>query len=194
MVEYEIHLTIAPVPSAQWPAFERYAASIGAKPMVIELARGKHPVQPMLTLCRDGELEEVVRFAQSLAQSAAQSNHKVLRCKIEQDAIAHSGHHSGGHHYFEWHGRVVVSASARSQLAALCEAFGGHLSNNAIRGGDIRFVTLREPARLADLAARVAAMCSVLTEQGWVISKQQWERVVYDSNLTLDSGWLEAAQ
>jgi hypothetical protein len=33
-----------------------------------------------------------------------------------------------------------------------------------------------------------------MSEQGWEVGKQQWERVVYDSNLALDSGWLEQAK
>ncbi len=190
---YEIHLTIAPLPTAHWPAFERYAASIGAKPMVIELARGQYRVQPMLTLGRTGELDDVIRFAQALAHRSAQLNYDVLRCKIEQDASACAASpDSSTCHYLEWHGRIVVAEPTRSRLAALCERFGGHLSNNAISGGDRRYVTLRETAGFASLAARVSALHIAISEHGWVISKQQWERVVYDSNLTLDLGWLES--
>ncbi|MDQ1833382.1 hypothetical protein [Massilia scottii] len=189
---YEIHLTTAPFAAAQWPGFDRYAASIGARPMVIELARGDHPVQPMLTLCRDGGLDEVVRFSQALAGQAAQSGFEVVRCKIEQDASAHVLCVQGGRqHYFEWHGRMVVPEPIRRQLAALSEQYGGHLSNNAVRGGDIRYVTLREMGDFAALRRRVAALADAIAAQGWVIGKQQWESVVFDSNLTLDSGWLE---
>ncbi|MDQ1922068.1 hypothetical protein [Massilia pseudoviolaceinigra] len=187
-------MTTAPLAAARWPAFDCYAASIGAKPMVIELARGVHPVQPMLTLCRDGALEEVVRFAQALAGQAAQSGFEVVRCKIEQDASADVIRTPGArHHYVEWHGRMVVPEPIRMQLAALSEQYGAHLSNNAIRGGDIRYVTLRETGGHAALRRRVAALSDAIAAQGWVIGKQQWESVVFDSNLTLDSGWLEHA-
>ncbi|NHZ80278.1 hypothetical protein F2P44_13485 [Massilia sp. CCM 8695] len=189
---YEIHLTTAPLTAAQWPAFDRYAASIGARPMVIALARGVHPVQPMLTLCRSGELDAVIRFAQSLAGQAAHAGFEVVRCKIEQDAPADVMPAPGGrHHYFEWHGRMAVPEAIRLRLAALSDQYGGHLSNNAIRGGDIRYVTLRETGEHAALRRRVAALAAAIGAHGWLIEKQQWERVVFDSNLTLDHGWLE---
>ncbi|MCE3602535.1 hypothetical protein LXA47_02805 [Massilia sp. P8910] len=189
---YEIHLTTAPLAASQWPAFDRYAASIGATPMAIELARGAHPLQPMLTLCRDGGVDEVIRFAQALAAQAAQSGFAVVRCKIEQDAGADAIAAPGGpHHYVEWHGRIVVPEPLRAQLAALCARFGGHLSNNAIRGGDIRYVTVRETGEHIALRRRVSALVDAIGSQGWMIGKHRWERVVFDSNLALDHGWLE---
>jgi hypothetical protein len=192
---YEIHLTIAPVSAALWPAFEQYAASIDAKAMAIELARGEYPLQPMLTLARGGELDDVIQFAHALMRKSAQSKYQVLRCKIEQDASVNAlPGDAGSHHYFEWHGRIVVAEARRLQLAAVCQAFGGHLSNNAVRGGDSRYVTLREPDDFSMLSSQVAALSIALNEQGWKMDKQQWERVVYDSNLTLDSGWLELVQ
>lgn len=192
---YEIHLTIAPISTALWPAFEQYAASIGAKAMVIELARGTYPLQPMLTLGRGDELDHVIQFAHALSRQLLQSNYQVTRCKIERETSANAlSAYSGSHHYFEWHGRIVVSEARRMQLAAVCQEFGGHLSNNAIRGGDTRYVTLRETDKLCILSDRVSALNIALSEQGWEVSKQQWERVVYDSNLILDSGWLEPMQ
>lgn len=191
---YEIHLTTAPLAPAQRSAFARFASVIGARPMVIELARGAHPVQPMLTLSRAGAIDEVVAYAQALAGQAAQAGFAVLRCKIEQDASTDalpSG--SARHRYLEWHGRVNVAPAQRMDLAALCAPFGGHLSNNALRGGDVRYLTMRETGRRAALRLRVAALSEALGAHGWDIGKQQWERVVFDSNLTLDRGWLEQA-
>ncbi|NHZ66650.1 hypothetical protein [Massilia genomosp. 1] len=191
---YEIHLTTAPLAGAQWDALARFAAATGAKPMVIALARGSHPVQPMLTLCRAGHLDEVIAQALALAGQATQAGFEVVRCKIEQDAspdaqaLAHARHH-----YFEWHGRMLVPEPIRPQLAALCAPFGAHLSNNAIRGGDLRYVTLRETGGHAGLRARVAGLTGALAAHGWTLEKQQWESVVYDSNLALDKGWLEQA-
>ncbi|NIA00635.1 hypothetical protein [Massilia sp. CCM 8734] len=191
---YEIHLTTAPLAAAQWDALERFAAATGAKPMVIALARGIHPVQPMLTLRRAGQLDEVIAHAQALAGQAAQAGFEVVRCKIEQDASPDAQPVvPARHHYFEWHGRMLVPEPIRLQLAALCAPFGAHLSNNAIRGGDLRYVTLRETGGHASLRARVAELTGALDAHGWLIEKQQWESVVYDSNLALDKGWLEQA-
>lgn len=191
---YEIHLTTPALAASQWAAFGRFAAAIGATPMVIALARGMHPVQPMLTLCRTGTIDEAIAFAQTLAGQAAQAGFEVVRCKIEQDASPDATQVAGArHHYYEWHGRMVVPEPVRLQLAALCAPFGGHLSNNAIRGGDVRYVTLRDTGGHAGLRSRVTGLTAALDAHGWTIEKQQWESVVFDSNLALDTGWLEQA-
>ncbi|NHZ89562.1 hypothetical protein F2P45_11125 [Massilia sp. CCM 8733] len=191
---YEIHLTTAPLAGSQWAGFARFAAAIEAKPMVIALARGRHPVQPMLSLCRAGTIDQAIAFAQALAVQAAQAGFAVVRCKIEQDASPDTRPVAGErHHYYEWHARMAVPEPIRLRLAALCAPFGGHLSNNAIRGGDIRYVTLRETGEHAGLRSRVDELRGALDAHGWTIEKQQWERVVFDSNLALDKGWLEQA-
>jgi hypothetical protein len=188
---YEIHLTVAAMATSAWQAFEQRVTSLGGKAMVIELARGDIPLQPMLTLGKAGKLDEVIRFAQALSHELSQSGYPVLRCKIEQDANAGL---EASHHYVEWHGRVEVLEADRSRLAGICQQHGGHLSQNAIRGSNKRYVTVRETDDFRQLASRVAGLRAAMSEQGWEVGKQQWERVVYDSNLALDSGWLEQAK
>jgi len=188
---YEVHLTIAAIAISAWEAFEQRAASLGGKAMVIELARGDTPLQPMLTLGKAGKLDEVVRLAQTLSHELSQFGYQVLRCKIEQDANAND---EAAHHYFEWHGRLEVLEADRLRLAEFCQEYGGHLSQNAIRGSNKRYVTVRETDDFRQLALRVAGLRAAMSEQGWEVGKQQWERVVYDSNLALDSGWLEQAK
>jgi len=188
---YEIHLTIAAIATSAWQAFELCVTSLGGKAMVIELARGDTPLQPMLTVEKAGMLDEVIRFAQMLSHQLFRSGYQVLRCKIEQDANASQ---EAPHHYFEWHGRVEVLEADRLQLAKVCQEYGGHLSQNAQRGSNKRYVTVRETNDYQQLAFRVDALRAAMGEQGLEVSKQQWERVVYDSNLALDSGWLEQAK
>ncbi len=185
---YEIHLTVAAMATSAWQAFEQCVASLGGKAMVIELARGDTPLQPMLTLGKAGKFDEVVRFAKALSRELSAFGYQVLRCKIEQDVV---GNRETPHHYCEWHGRVEVQEPDRMRLAEICQAYGGHLSQNAIRGGNRRYVTVRETGDFPQLATQVAALRAAIGAQGWEVSKQQWERVVYDSNLALDSGWLE---
>lgn len=188
---YEIHVTIDAIATSAWQAFEQRVASLGGKAMVIELARGDTPLQPMLTLGKTGKLDEVIRFAQTLSRELSQSGYQVLRCKIEQDANAGP---EAAHHYFEWHGRVEVLEADRLRLAEACREFGGHLSHNTIRGSNQRYVTVRETGDYRQLAVRVADLRAAMSGQGWEVGRQQWERVVYDSNLALDSGWLEQAK
>lgn len=188
---YEIHLTVAAIATSAWQAFEQRVNSLGGKAMVIELARGATPLQPMLTLGKSGKLDEVIHFAQMLSQELSELGYQVLRCKIERDAAAC---HEAPHHYFEWHGRVEVVEADRLRLAEVCQEYGGHLSQNALRGTNKRYVTVRETDDYPRLMSRVSVLRAGISEQGWEVSKQQWERVVYDSNLALDSGWLEQAK
>ncbi|SHH67173.1 hypothetical protein [Massilia sp. CF038] len=191
---HEIHLTTANIASAEWPAFEQFATDVGAKILVIELARGNYPLQPMLTLAHDGDVDAALVFAHGLAQQCSK-HYPVVRCKIEQAlVVADTDASTRPPLYFEWHGRVPIAPSTRPQLSELSQRFGGHLSNNVQRGSDNCFVTLRETGAFAALAARVDALCAALSLQGWAPGKQQWERVVYDSNLSLDTGWLESVQ
>ncbi|MGW8389403.1 hypothetical protein [Pseudoduganella sp. HUAS MS19] len=74
---YEIHLTVAAIATSAWDAFEQCVTSLGGKAMVIELARGHTPLQPMLTIGSPGELDEVLRFAQTLPNDLSQSGYQV---------------------------------------------------------------------------------------------------------------------
>ena len=77
-------------------------------------------------------------------------------------------------------------------LLALCERHGAHLSANALRGAAAtRFVTLREVGAAAEFERRVADLAASLQAR-WPLLKQEAECCLYDSNTTLDAGWLTA--
>jgi hypothetical protein len=188
---FEIHLTIAPIPEARWPEFAASADALGARSLVVVLARGSHPLQPMLTWHREGELADALHFANESAAHPALAPYRVVRCKIEQDgtdALVDAPTH---HRYFEWHGRIEVDPSMRERVAEVCQRHGGHLSANAMWGSQARYVTLRGYAAQEELRDRVMACCAALADNGWCVGKQRWERVVHDTDLELDAGWLE---
>lgn len=183
---YEIHLTTSPIATQALATFGEQAKQLGTKPLLIELSRGLHPLQPMLTFEHAGELGSAMARAQDVAAGAEAMGHTVCRCKIECRADA-----DVAGPYLEWHGRIAVAPDAWPALAALCREHGAHLSNNALKHSASRYVTLRGHAGLAALQDHVAALCHKLETQDWRFDKQQWERVVFDSNLPLDAGWLE---
>ena len=187
MPDYEIHLTTDPIEAAQWPAFRAAAEAAGMAALVVALARGTHPLQPMLTLHRHCGPDEIRPAAEAAARHPALAPYPIRRCKIEQDAAVDTGPFL----YYEWHGRLAVVPQDEDRLTTLCQAQGGHLSRNVLRGGMMRYVTLREIESRAALERRVAALSASLAG---TLDKQCWERVVFDSNLDLDAGWLEAPQ
>lgn len=194
MGAYEIHLTISATKSSAWSSLAAAGAALGAKCLVVELARGATPLQPMLTLAHHGSLTEARQAAETAAASPALAGQEVRRCKIEREISDRVPEQESAWnaHYYEWHGRLTVPPSARAELARLCQASGGHLSTNAQgQYGDRRFVTLREAGTEALLRDRVAVLSAALADRCWKFDKQRWEAVMFDSNLELDAGWLD---
>lgn len=193
MYPFEIHLTTSTLSPAELANFEHACAHLQAKPLVIELARGACPTQPML-----GKVVHLPNLAAALAVATADSAYlhqqglATTRTKIETDAryaqLATSMAGLGFVPYFEWHGKVPYQHQAA--LLALCEQHQAHLSANALRGAAAtRFVTLREYGPAATFEHRVAALAAALQAR-WPLLKQESECCLYDSNVGLDAGWL----
>jgi hypothetical protein len=194
MYAFEIHLTTGgTLTPAALAAFVAACGQLQAKPLLIELARGACPTQPML-----GKVVHQPDLAAALAVAAADSAYlrqhglPTTRIKIETDArypqLATPAAGPSFAPYFEWHGKVPYQYQAA--LLALCKRHGAHLSANALRGESAtRFVTLREFGSAAEFERRVVALATDL-HQRWPLLKQESECCLYDSNQALDAGWL----
>jgi hypothetical protein len=193
MYPFEIHLTTSALTPAELASFVDACGHLQAKPLVIELARGACPTQPML-----GKVVHQPNLAAALAVATADSMYlrqqglATTRTKIETDArypqLATPEAGPGFVPYFEWHGKVPYQHQAA--LLALCERHQAHLSANALRGAAAtRFVTLREFGLAAAFERRVAALAADLQAR-WPLLKQESECCLYDSNTALDAGWL----
>jgi hypothetical protein len=193
MYPFEIHLTTSTLTPAELASFVDACAHLQAKPLVIELARGASPTQPML-----GKVVHQPDLAAALAVAAADSAYlrqqglHTTRTKIETDArypqLATPAAGPSFTPYFEWHGKVPFQHHA--ELLALCERHQAHLSANALQSAAAtRFVTLREFGPAAEFNRRVAALAADLQSR-WPLLKQEAECCLYDSNQALDAGWL----
>jgi hypothetical protein len=193
MYPFEIHLTTSTLTPAELASFVDACAHLQAKPLVIELARGASPTQPML-----GKVVHQPDLAAALAVAAADSSYlrqqglPTTRTKIETDArypqLANPAAGPGFTPYFEWHGKV--SFQHHAELLALCERHQAHLSANALRGAaNTRFVTLREFGPAVEFERRVATLAADLQSR-WPLLKQEAECCLYDNNTALDTGWL----
>lgn len=193
MHPFEIHLTTDALPPIDLARFVGACEHLRAKPLVIELARGTHSTQPMLSkVVQAPNLLAALAIAAADAQYLHTCHLPVTRTKLET--------HADGQHlalpangpafipYFEWHGKVPYRQVA--ELLALCERHRAHLSANALRGESAtRFVTLREFGSATIFQARVASLATALQAHLPVL-KQESECCVYDSNRALDTGWL----
>jgi hypothetical protein len=203
--EFESHLTVRTADNAGLDELRTWAVARGLKFLHIVLDRGRTPSQPMVTRRARGTLIDQRTVAADLARQLAGRGLDVVRTKIEAapwnrdvpeadpDAVAR---HAG--RYFEHHVKLALDPVA--DVAALADIAGrhaAHLSRNALRdradGRRERFVTQRcfrvgrgtARRRLDDLLAALAV-------EGYVPLSVEQEFVVYDSDLAVDAGWIEA--
>ena len=189
----ELHLTTGPLAPAALPGFEALCQQVGGKALLIELARGEHCQQPMLSLVTTATAAAGLAQAWQLARQFGAAGYAVRRIKLEVPAwgatLVRQPASTTGRPYYEWHGRV--GATREIELRVWCELHGAHLSINALRQRpDVRFVTLREFGSAACFARRVAGVRNGLASHGWELAKQQAEFCFFDSQVSLDAGWL----
>lgn len=187
--DFEIHLTANPEAD-----LAPVAARHGLKATHIQLDRGEHPRQPMLTYHASGFQSAVVAEAHAVAGRLGAEGLPVVRVKVEALAVNPSvpqadGEDAGG--YFECHLRVVVDGRS-AELGELAVRHGAHLSRNPAKtsGLERRFVTSRAHSVAAATALRrFDELQTALEEAGFTIDKAEREYVLHDSHLELDRGW-----
>jgi hypothetical protein len=122
------------------------------------------------------------------------SNSNVDRIKVEVKLDTEST--TVGHRYFEHHLKLELPVEAHlDALAAVIQPHGARLSRNARRkdsyGTTQRFLTLRDygddPMKAITDGQRLR---HDLKQAGYRILEVEVERVIFDSNLDLDAGWL----
>jgi len=184
---YELHITTAPLAIHEVEAFVACCAQLGGKALIVELARGEHQIQPMLTYHADGTLGVLLVLAEQLGDAMRLNGYVPVRCKIEVELNATAPDLDA--HYLEWHGRVCIDAAIEA-LAGVCARYGAHLSRNAIHSSGCRYITMREGV-MSLLARKVSALLHDLQDGGWLVERERWEGVVHDSNVKLDCGLTE---
>jgi hypothetical protein len=194
---FEAHLTVEADTADRREALVRLCDALGVGCVMIELARGAHPIQPMTSSHHAGELASVLAEIAELHHQLAAAGFAVVRIKLEADpdALEVSGELPGG--YFEYHAKLRLPAESDLEaLRATCVAEGAHLSRNARErepaGTTTRFVTLRVDAAREVADARCAALVERLAAAGHQVAAVKAEYTLYDTRLELDAGWLDA--
>ncbi|MFK0253352.1 hypothetical protein [Streptomyces sp. NPDC090445] len=194
MSEYETHVTLRCPDAAELTRLNAWAGARGLKVTHIVLARGRMVSQPMLTLPdRDGH--------EALVPLLRADGFDPVRVKVETVPWTTDRPGPGGG-YFEHHLKLLLPVGFdRARLEALATPHGAHLSWNARRvaedgGSHERFVTqrYRGPAGAAGAAGAgraCDALVSELAAAGYDIRSEEREFVLYDSDLSVDDGWIE---
>lgn len=192
-IPFELHITTSPLPVKEIHDFVSFCITHGAKPLLIELARGEYIDQPMMNkVILLHSLDEALLTASGLSEQLNANNWKVQRLKIEIPAY-HAEQWNTSEQtfapYFEWHGKI--KGDPTPELLSFCQQHQAHLSLNALKKEDnYRFITLREFESKAVFQQKVDRICGSLKAAGWPLIKDVSEFCVYDNNVYLDKGWL----
>ncbi|MEV4943761.1 hypothetical protein [Streptomyces zaomyceticus] len=189
---FETHVTVRCQSEEELTRLGTWAGDRDLKVTTIVLARGRTPVQPMLTLRGRANHPAVV-------SGLREAGFEPARVKVE--TVPWSTEPAGpGGGYYEHHVKLELPAAYdRAALEDLVVPHGAHVSWNARRvlpgpaGRHERFVTQRHRGP-ADAAGRACdALVGALIAAGHRPVAEEREFVVSDSDLSWDEGWLEEA-
>jgi hypothetical protein len=200
--DFETHVTVRCDP-ADVDLLERWAAGDGLKLTVIVLGRGRVPVQPMITLRGSGVLGAQYAAAGFVVGRLESAGFEVARVKIEASPWTRGvpGDDQGALRlgpgcYFEHHIKLLLDAGCDVEaLGRLVAPHAAHVSWNARRalgaGRHERFVTQRcRGVGMAAAGGRLEELCGTLRGSGYKIVSVEREFVVFDSDESLDAGWI----
>jgi hypothetical protein len=201
---FESHVSVEARDVQTLERFRETCAEVGVKCLLIELSRGVTRSQPMANSFHHGTFQQARSEAMDLAKFLAGRGFPVLRVKIEAAPdncdIPETDEHTKSlapENYFEFHAKLILPGEGTiASVRAVCEPHGAHLSANVFKrldeGKVERFVTLRQYGVGRDTAdARLAELLRSLDGIGCSPMKVVREYCVFDSNLSLDDGWLE---
>ncbi|MFI1070388.1 hypothetical protein [Streptomyces puniciscabiei] len=194
---YETHVTVRCTGPAETERLRGWAEAAGLKLTHIVLARGRMRDQPMLTLAGSASYAEQSARAAGTVTALRSAGFTPVRVKTESVPWAPEvpGGPCGGGQYFEHHVKLRLDAGTDlAGLTARVVPHGAHLSWNARRvrgdGRRERFVTQR--CRGVRDAEAEAALRLLLAElDGLEVLGVEREFVLYDSDESVDDGWLE---
>ena len=200
--EFETHITVRLEAPAGVEALRRWGEQTGWSCVHIVLDRGTCVSQPMLTQRRHGMLSTVLEAATAYARELEEHGFPVSRIKIEaglenEDVPSSAREATSTERYFEHHVKLLLGPEEDlPALAALAEQHAAHLSRNALRqrtdGQFERFVTQRCWSGGRKEARRhLDALLSALATLGHPVLDVEEELTVYDSNATVDAGWIQ---
>jgi hypothetical protein len=194
---FEAHLTVDAATPERRAAFATVCDALGVTCVLIELARGAHPSQPMTSSHHAGELATVIAEVDALHARLVAAGFGVARVKLEALAtnpgvpVADADVHAGA--YFEFHVKLALPHDAAlDDVRAIAIRHGAHLSRNDRRreaGLAHRFVTLRVHGAGRDRATR--ALDALIADlAAYRIAGVEREYTIFDGCAELDAGWL----
>ncbi len=194
MNAFEIHITTKDLQADQIHQFESFCHSIAAKPILIELSKGKYYRQPMISKvlqCKDPT--QLATAVSEIKNDFLSHGYPILRTKIEVPMWQQKGmtgyFQDLSKTYFEWHGKVKLSKEAL--IYQICEKHSARLSRNVLKNDSTtKFITIRDYSTEANTQRRIERLKQNLLEHQIRIVKEEFEFCIFDSNESLDKDWI----
>ena len=200
---FEAHITVKVEKLALREKFKLICQNINVKCVFIELPEGVTRSQPMTASYHHGTFSDVLQQINQIAQNIVNADFEITRIKIEamvsnQDIPISDieAQRLPKTNYFEFHVKAILSASENLEmLRKYCLQHDAYLSANAFKklvdGKQQRFITMRVYGMGYKSAQKqFDNLIALLKSKEFILSQQQREYAVYDSNLNLDAGWI----
>ncbi|BAY86816.1 hypothetical protein NIES267_63270 [Calothrix parasitica NIES-267] len=201
---FEAHITVKAVDSELKAKFCLVCQKLKVKSVFIELPKGVTRSQMMTASYHHGAFKDVLQQINQIAEKIVNADFEVTRIKIEamvsnQDIPISNieAQKLPKSNYFEFHVKAILSALENLEaLRKYCLQHNAHLSKNAFKklidGKQERFITMRVYSLGYKSAQKqFDKLIILLKNKGFKLSQQQREYTVYDSNLNLDTGWID---
>jgi hypothetical protein len=204
---FEAHITIDAFDLNERERFRQFCVTRKLKSILIELPQGQTRSQPMTSSYHRGEVQSVAHEVIQMARSMSEANFTITRVKLEavitNQGVPHSDEQARAlspNNYFEFHTKLLLPPETDlDALRRLCQRHDAHLSRNALKqhaeGLAERFVTLRL-YHLGRINAEGAfeRLLHELRAENYKMGNSLREYAIYDSNIGLDSGWIDATE
>lgn len=194
--ELEIHLTLShPSIEDYKGCFNDFLEEYGYKFTHIELNKGKHVTQQMVTRRVKGNLlHEFSKIFNEHRFKLLKCGYVPVRIKIEVPPWSELvSLFKTDDTYYEAHIKVKIHQKDEGLLALAAQEVNGHLSKNAFKelDGDYneRFITIRMKHNLFHFQRTVEEAVAFLEKERFEVLEVEQEYCIYDSNLDLDKGW-----
>lgn len=195
---FEIHITTESIREEGISKFIDFCTSINVKPIVIELEKGDVAQQPMISkVVTESNKVKLFEVIEVLKNKFQQANYKISRVKIEVPldcvdlGISAFPNYKG--RYFEWHGKVAFTDL--EVLKKVTENLNIHISKNSLKGEpNKRFLTMRTYGNKKIFLSAIKNIKNWLGRNNYEITKDEYEYCVFDSNKSIDKGWIETPE
>lgn len=202
-LQYEIHVTVKIVDERQIGIFKELCASIGVKPIVLDLENsGEIVMRDVMTSSHHSGSDISAYYEAFVIEEHMDRNGFIVeRKKIETVpwhpmAPATKEDKMPNNCYFESHIGCIITSEEKHKLSKIAKDFGAHLSKNAFKkfenGKFVNMLTIREyDSTTIEFKAKVENLKELLKENKIEFEKVEIEFCIHDSKINHDYLWLK---